>query len=114
MCKYKCGDCGIEFDDCGTRIESRGECFGMPSYEEYDCCPFCQSENFDENVECSQCGAVFTRNDYDNITTDIGDDELALCTECQVKLQKKFTKFLEGLSPVEKDYSLENIEDFGS
>lgn len=38
---FKCIDCGREFDTPTVVKEDRGECWGIPAYENVCVCPFC-------------------------------------------------------------------------
>ena len=44
--KYRCVDCGREFDEPGTGYNHL-EYWGASCTEEYDCCPYCGGD-FDE------------------------------------------------------------------
>lgn len=39
--RYKCYECGKQFDEYKTVWESRGEFWGVPAYEPMDVCPYC-------------------------------------------------------------------------
>lgn len=54
---YKCRDCGSVFDlnEAKEIIERHG--LDTPPYEHISVCPNCESEDFDEMVSCSKCGA---------------------------------------------------------
>ena len=43
---YKCDDCGAEFESPDTYYESR-----PIGWEEFACCPMCESLNYDEYRE---------------------------------------------------------------
>ena len=45
---FKCNDCNSTFHHPKTVRESMGEHFGFPSYEFFDVCPVCGSEDWDE------------------------------------------------------------------
>ena len=42
--KYKCFDCGNEFDDPVSFEEYRGEFWGEPAYEWLSGCPVCRGD----------------------------------------------------------------------
>ena len=73
--EYKCRDCGCLFDEPNVVHESRGEYWGVPSYEDMWYCPHCGSEDFDytstvEREEGKASGVVVNlqvkmRLDYD-------------------------------------------------
>lgn len=48
MSKYKCNECGNEFDEPDTYTECMGEFWGVPAYEEFGCCPRCKSDDYEE------------------------------------------------------------------
>lgn len=50
MERYTCYDCGNRFDYPHIVIESRGEFWGMPAFEEMGYCPYCGSECWDETA----------------------------------------------------------------
>lgn len=41
MAKFKCYDCGAEFDGPQAVVEDRGEFWGMPCHETCYYCPVC-------------------------------------------------------------------------
>lgn len=49
---FKC-DCGCVFseEECGNRRELVGEFWGVPAYQNFNCCPECGSEDFYELEE---------------------------------------------------------------
>lgn len=47
--KYRCNDCGKEFDEPGQDWNSL-EFWGAPCREYYDCCPYCGGD-FEEKEE---------------------------------------------------------------
>jgi hypothetical protein len=95
---YICKDCGEVFAECDTRSEYRGECFGFPAYEDYACCPYCESDDIEEVVVCKRCGKNF------------GESALTvgLCSKCEKEIQDKVTAFFEQFSDDEKEYILES------
>ena len=44
MSKYRCVECGKEFDEPEHWKEDRGPCFGYPAYEDMWGCPYCRGE----------------------------------------------------------------------
>ena len=51
MMKWRCLECGKEFDELKHWKEYHGECFGYPAYEDMAGCPYCYGtdvEEFDE------------------------------------------------------------------
>ena len=71
----KCNDCGHIFEDeeQARWNESRGECFGVPCWEEFIGCPLCRGD-YCEAEQCEGCGQWFNK----------GDSELfnGLCKKC--------------------------------
>ena len=55
---YICERCKRHFnsEDANTRTECIGEFWGTPAYEDYDCCPYCGSDELAEAVACEICG----------------------------------------------------------
>ena len=53
MLKYKCGNCGLVFneDEAGTRHENIGEFWGSPAYKDFVICPECRSDEIGEFEE---------------------------------------------------------------
>lgn len=51
--KYRCLDCGLEFETPAHWEEYRGECHGVPAYETVYGCPMCDGdyEEIDEEEE---------------------------------------------------------------
>lgn len=45
---YKCNHCGEEFDTPRLQKYLMGEYFGDKAYENYEVCPRCMSEDWDE------------------------------------------------------------------
>ena len=50
MDRFRCCDCGKTFDDPKIVSEYRGECWGVPAYEDTPYCPYCGGD-FEENTE---------------------------------------------------------------
>lgn len=48
---YKCNDCGKRFEEPKITRESRGEYWGAPCWEMYRACPYCESDDIDEETE---------------------------------------------------------------
>lgn len=48
---YKCNDCGKRFEEPKITQESRGEYWGAPCWEMYSVCPYCKSDDIDEETE---------------------------------------------------------------
>ena len=51
MGEYICCDCGRDFDYPLIIREHRGECWGMPAFEEIELCPYCESDDWRETTE---------------------------------------------------------------
>lgn len=53
MRKYKCGNCGLVFneDEADTRHENIGEFWGAPAYTDFVICPKCRSDELEEYTE---------------------------------------------------------------
>lgn len=49
--KYRCIDCGREFDELEEVQEDRGEFWGMPTYETMYYCPYCGGDVTDNEEE---------------------------------------------------------------
>lgn len=47
---YKCSECNKHFDEPGHFFIS-GEFWGAPFTEKVPCCPYCESENYEETEE---------------------------------------------------------------
>lgn len=78
---YKCVECGHIFEE-GEQArweESRGEFWGMPSYETLSGCPICKGD-YEETVRCSVCKSEHF------------EDELngGVCDECIDEYRKNF------------------------
>lgn len=55
MSKYVCLECYHVFDEPKNWKESRGEYFGVPSYESFSGCPKCGGA-YTETHRCDCCG----------------------------------------------------------
>ena len=62
MLRYKCDDCGREFEEPDIVTEPHGEKVG--------CCPYCHGW-FEEVYECKICGEYFTE---DELTSGVCDE----------------------------------------
>lgn len=51
MMFYRCCECGEEFDTPATSRECIGEFWGAPAYMDFDVCPRCGSDEFEEVFE---------------------------------------------------------------
>ena len=51
--RYKCDDCGYEFETPGVMKESAGEYWGRPVFMEYQICPVCRCESFSDMSQCA-------------------------------------------------------------
>lgn len=51
MMFYRCCECGEEFDTPDTSRECIGEFWGTPAYMDFDVCPRCGSDEFEEVFE---------------------------------------------------------------
>lgn len=60
MADYKCLNCDIKFDNDGAETveEYRGECWGIPAYEQMTACPNCKSTDVEPLKECPYCDAI--------------------------------------------------------
>lgn len=47
----KCNDCGKTFDEPISWIESRGEFWGSPCFETLYGCPYCKSDDIEEETD---------------------------------------------------------------
>lgn len=78
---YKCLECGHIFENGEEAVwnENRGECWGLPSYEEMSGCPLCKG-NYEQTIPCEICGSEHL------------EDELngGVCEECIDEYRKKF------------------------
>ena len=48
---FRCNDCENEFYEPEIIKEYRGQFWGMPAYEDVYCCPFCQSDDYEEVID---------------------------------------------------------------
>lgn len=75
---YKCRDCGNVFEYPALWEESRGEYWGLPAYETVSGCPecrgdyeelkpckICNSECFEDELECDICYECIEKYQYD-------------------------------------------------
>lgn len=46
--KYRCYDCGGYFNYPRIEHEDRGECWGLPAFEDVPYCPLCKWGDFDK------------------------------------------------------------------
>ena len=87
MSKYKCNDCGWEFDEDDAYL-----------YEEPDVgyaavwCPECHSDDLTEVDECKFCGETYP---VHKLTID------GYCPDCVKKTAKKLDLFLHRCEPEE-------------
>ena len=51
MRMYKCCDCGKTFDMPKVVKECIGEYWGLPYFEEFGYCPYCNSDDFEDITE---------------------------------------------------------------
>lgn len=49
--RFRCNNCGCEFDEPKRVKESRGEFWGAPAYETMYCCPSCGSDDLEEQED---------------------------------------------------------------
>ncbi len=78
---FKCLECGHIFEDGEEALwaESRGECFGLMSYEKMTGCPLCRG-SYEETVACSICGSEHLQDELDG----------GVCEECFEQYRKDF------------------------
>ena len=61
----KCTDCGYVFDFEDRTVVKEGHGFDDGFYETFSCCPNCGGD-FEDAVDCFECGETFTENElYD-------------------------------------------------
>ena len=58
----KCTDCGYVFDYEDRTVVKESHGFGDGFYETFSCCPNCGGD-FEDAIECHECGEVFTENE---------------------------------------------------
>ena len=58
----KCTDCGYVFDYEDRTIVKENHGFNDGFYETFSCCPNCGGD-FEDAVECNECGETFTENE---------------------------------------------------
>ena len=60
MSWYKC-ECGHIFEDGEFLVKSEymGECWGAPAYQDFQYCPSCGDDCYEQASRCTKCGAVF-------------------------------------------------------
>lgn len=58
----KCTDCGYVFDYEDRRIVKESHGFNDVFHETFSCCPNCGGD-FEDAVECHECGEAFTKNE---------------------------------------------------
>ena len=58
----KCTDCGYVFDYEDRTVVKESHGFDDGFYETFSCCPNCGGD-FEDAVECHECGEVFTENE---------------------------------------------------
>lgn len=46
--RYRCGNCGNEFDEPDIIQECMGEFWGAPAYQTFEVCPYCGEEIIEE------------------------------------------------------------------
>ena len=68
----KCTDCGYVFDYEDRTVVKESHGFNDGFYETFSCCPNCGGD-FEDAVECHECGETFTENEI------YGDK---LCEKC--------------------------------
>lgn len=90
---YRCADCGAEFD---TPYLSRHG--GGDTGEDWNVCPLCRSDNYDDLYECEACGRRDT-SDYNLIT-------FGRCDACVIGATKEYNALIDALS----DQSREILE----
>lgn len=87
---YKCNKCKQVFEYASSRLESRGECYGEPSYENEFVCPFCESEDYEEAILCDGCGEEKTVEDISY--RDIGENGKNFCYNCASVIKARFER----------------------
>ena len=80
---YKCCDCGREFDELCKKTELIGEYLGTPAYEEYNACPYCESDETTELDRCA-CGG------YKSITENY-------CNDCENFVNSVVNDFIDSV-----------------
>lgn len=53
---FKCYTCGEVFENCDadSRTENVGEFWGTPAYETYPVCPYCGSDELDDDFDADE------------------------------------------------------------
>ena len=75
---YRCTDCGAVFEKPHTYRESR-----PIGTELFSCCPDCNSTDFQEALQCKECGEYFIENKTNT-----------MCDDCLKELEMGFSKIL--------------------
>lgn len=109
---YKCDDCGCVFDEPSTYRDEI--CVIDPvskntAYDEYPCCPRCNSYQFDEVWECEICGEYYHEGETYCETVD-----KCYCKDCVIEEMSNdytlFKQFLKKCS-LEKEFYVEYLFD---
>ena len=97
---YKCVECGHVFDDEDVKRlrEDRGECHGVPAYEEYCVCPACNGD-IDEAKICKCC--------YEYFLNDEMEDDF--CMSCIEKKAEDFNFALFAYSEERESVSINGL-----
>lgn len=100
---YKCDNCGHLFEEgeAATKRVRVGECWGEPCSEDVPECPVCGGD-FSEAKRCKVCDEYFG----------VEDKEDEICEDCKIEIQKKFTDFINNLETAEKEYLIDNMEEW--
>lgn len=91
---YQCSKCEEVFDVPHGRYEYYTE--SIAKYEE--CCPYCESSEFDELQRCSRCGDICMESELTE----------CLCMACEKEIQEKVTGFFRQFQENELDYIFES------
>lgn len=75
-----CNECGCEFEEPKKVYEHHSELNGMGgvTYETFYVCPFCGSDDYEEEEKCELCGKEYPRLIY--------KAEKDICTDCFTQL----------------------------
>jgi len=77
---YICKDCREIFSTPGLQAEDHGwetDLGYVSAYEYYNVCPYCESDDIDEEDVCAMCGEAFAKDEMDyNIDGDF------VCKKC--------------------------------
>ena len=75
---YICKECHTVFEEPYIICDSHD--MPWPYHEEFQCCPDCLSDDFEESARCKKCGGWVPES----------ESMFGLCEECEAKTNEKF------------------------